>query len=53
MRKGHVYKTIVADLLTGQVVYVGDGKGADALKRFWKKVRKAKAAIKAVGKYAI
>ena len=48
VRKGHVYKTIVADLLTGQVVYVGDGKGADALKRFWKKVRKAKTAIKAV-----
>ncbi|MBQ6038133.1 MAG: tyrosine-type recombinase/integrase [Bacteroidaceae bacterium] len=48
MRKGHVYKTIVADLLTGQVVYVGDGKGADALKRFWKKVRKAKTAIKTV-----
>ena len=48
VRKGHVYKTIVADLLTGQVVYVGDGKGADALDGFWKKVRKAKAAIKAV-----
>ena len=48
VRKGHVYKTIVADLLTGQVVYVGDGKGADALDRFWKKARKAKAAIKAV-----
>lgn len=48
VRKGHVYKTIVADLLTGQVVYVGDGKGADALEKFWKKARKAKAAIKAV-----
>ncbi|MBR3080399.1 MAG: transposase [Prevotella sp.] len=33
VRKGHVYKTIVADLLTGQVVYVGDGKGADALEK--------------------
>ena len=48
VRKGHVYKTIVADLLTGQVVYVGDGKGADALEKFWKKALKAKAAIKAV-----
>lgn len=48
VHKGHVYKTIVADLLTGLVVYVGDGKGADALKRFWKKVRKAKTAIKTV-----
>jgi len=48
VRKGHVYKTIVADLLTGQVVYVGNGKGADALDKFWKKIRKAKAVIKAV-----
>ena len=48
VRKGHVYKTMVADLRTGQVVYVGDGKGADALDRFWKKVRKAKARIRAV-----
>lgn len=31
--KGHVYKTIVADLLTEQVFYVGDGKGTDALGR--------------------
>lgn len=31
--KGHVYKTIVADLLTEQVVYVGDGEGTDALGR--------------------
>lgn len=38
----------MVDLLTGQVVYVGDGKGADALEKFWKKVRKAKARIKAV-----
>lgn len=48
IRKGPVYKTIVVDLLTGQVVNVGDGKGADALDKFWKKVRKAKARIKAV-----
>ena len=48
VRKGHVYKTIVADLLTGQAVYVGDGKGAAALDAFWKKVRKAKARTRAV-----
>jgi len=29
--KGHVYKTIVVDLETGHIIYVGDGKGADAL----------------------
>lgn len=29
--KGHVYKTIVLNLISGQVVYVGDGKGVNAL----------------------
>ena len=29
VRKGHVYKTIVVDLDSGRVLYVGDGKGAD------------------------
>ena len=48
VRKGHVYKTIVADLQTGQVVYVGEGKSASALDMFWKKIRKAGAVIKAV-----
>ena len=26
--------------MTGRIIYVGDGKGADSLDRFWKKVRK-------------
>lgn len=38
VRKGHVYKTIVVDLDTGRIIYVGDGKGADALSKFWLKV---------------
>ena len=38
--KGHVYKTIVADLDTGHIVYVGDGRGSDALDDFWKKVKR-------------
>lgn len=46
--KGHVYKTIVVNLMTGQVVYVGDGKGSDALDGFWKKVQKAGCVIKSV-----
>lgn len=46
--KGHIYKTIVVNLLTGQVVYIGDGKGADALKDFWRKLRKTNALIKAI-----
>lgn len=46
--KGHVYKTIVVNLLTGQVVYIGDGKGADSLDVFWKKLKKSNVLIKAV-----
>ena len=46
--KGHVYKTIVVNLLNGQVVYIGQGKGMDALEGFWKKVKKNGVLIKAV-----
>ena len=30
-------QTIVVDLDSGRIVYVGDGKGIDALKKFWKR----------------
>ena len=46
--KGHRYLTVVLDLDSGAVVFVGDGKGADALKPFWKRLRPSKAAIEAV-----
>jgi transposase len=46
--KGHRYLTIVLDLDSGAVVFVGDGKGADALKPFWKRLRSSKAKIEAV-----
>src|SRR5512135_1740273 len=46
--KGHRYLTIVMDLESGAVVFVGDGKGADALKPFWKRLRPSKAKIEAV-----
>jgi transposase len=46
--KGHRYLTIVLNLLSGVVVFVGDGKGADALKPFWKRLRRAHAKIEAV-----
>jgi transposase len=46
--KGHRYMTIVMDLDSGAVVFVGDGKGADALKPFWKRLRPSKARIGAV-----
>src|SRR5262249_15625353 len=46
--KGHRYVTVVLDLLSGAVVFVGDGKGVDALKPFWRRLRAARAKIKAV-----
>jgi transposase len=38
----------VLDLATGAVVFVGYGKGADALEPFWEKLGRGKAKIKAV-----
>jgi transposase len=46
--KGHRYLTVVLDLDSGAVVFVGDGKGADALNPFWKRLRGSKARIEAV-----
>lgn len=46
--KGHRYVTIVLDLASGAVLYVGPGKGADALAAFWKRLRASHARIEAV-----
>jgi transposase len=46
--KGHRYLTVVLDLDSGAVVFVGDGKGAKALKPFWERLRGSKAKIEAV-----
>jgi transposase len=46
--KGHKYLTVVLDLESGQVVFVGDGKGGEALKPFWDQLKKSKAKISAI-----
>ena len=46
VRKGHVYKTIVVDLKSGRILHVGQGKAANALAGFWKRVRRKKLDIK-------
>jgi transposase len=46
--KGHRYVTVVLDLDSGAVVFVGDGKGADALDPFWRRLRASRARIRAV-----
>lgn len=47
-RKGHKYLTIVMDLHSGAVVFVGHGKGADALKPFWQRLHASRAQVQAV-----
>src|SRR3954452_17131974 len=46
--KGHRYLTVVLDLDSGAVVFVGDGRGAKALLPFWKRLRPSRAKIAAV-----
>lgn len=48
VKKGHIYKTIVVDLLSGRILHVGEGKGIEALADFWKKVRRKNISIKYV-----
>ena len=48
VRKGQHYLTVVLDLESGAVVFVGNGKGAEALQPFWKRVRGSRARIEAV-----
>jgi transposase len=46
--KGHRYLTVVLDLESGAVVFIGAGKGADALDPLWRKLRRSGAKIQAV-----
>jgi transposase len=46
--KGHRYLTLVLNLRSGVVVYVGEGKGVAALAGFWPRLRRSRARIRAV-----
>ena len=46
--KGHKYLTIVLDLETGKVLFVGKGKSGESLAPFFKRLKRAKAKIEAV-----
>lgn len=46
--KRHRYITLVLDWDTGVVVFVGQGKGAEALKPFWKRLKASRAQVRAV-----
>ena len=46
--KRHRYITLVLDLDSGAVVFVGEGKGQESLKPFWKRLKSSKAKLRAV-----
>ncbi|HLJ13752.1 MAG TPA: transposase [Bryobacteraceae bacterium] len=46
--KGVKYLTIVLDLDSGAIVFIGRGKGADSLVPFWKRLRGSHAQVQAV-----
>ncbi len=48
VRKGQKYLTVVLDLDSGRVIFVGDGRGRDSLLPFWRRLRRSRARIKAV-----
>ena len=47
-KKGHKYKTVVFDLRESRAVFVGEGRKAEALDVFWKRLKSSGAKVKAV-----
>lgn len=48
VRKGHRYMTVILDLETGAVVFVGEGRSAKTLDPFWRRLRSSGAKVEAV-----
>jgi len=48
VEKGHKYMTVVMDLGSGAVLFVGDGKDSKSLEPFWKRLKRAGTKIEAV-----
>ena len=46
--RGRRFRTLVLDLDTGAIVFIGQGKGAEALEPFWKRLKASRAKIRAV-----
>jgi len=45
---GRRYRTLVLDLQSGAIVFVGEGKGAAALSPFWNRLKASRARVEAV-----
>ena len=48
IKKGHVYQTVVMDLLQGRIIYVAKDRQMSSLDNFWKIVDRQKVKIEAV-----
>ena len=48
VKKGHIYQTVVMNLESREIIYVGQGRSQDCLDGFWAKIKKQKATIEAV-----
>jgi transposase len=46
--KGHTYMTVVLDLDSGRVLFVGKDRSKESLDEFWQRVKRAGAQIKAI-----
>jgi transposase len=46
--RGHRYLTVVLDLASGAIVFLGEGRGAAALEPFWRRLHRSDAEIDAV-----
>jgi transposase len=46
--RGHRYLTLVLDLQSGAILFVGEGKKAESLRPFWRRLRAARAKVQAV-----
>lgn len=46
--RGHRFLTLVLDLQTGAILFVGQGKKAESLQPFWRRLRAARASVEAV-----
>jgi transposase len=47
-QKGHKYQTVVYDLIKGRVIYVGQGRAEESLEKFFERLRRSGATIRAV-----
>lgn len=48
MGKKHKFLTLVIDLDSGRILWVAKGRGKDALRKFWRRLRLARARVEAV-----